>query len=87
MPPGDVRAQGLFGPWNYTLPVQTPAAGEYTFENADLGVFQGLAGTLSARDKFEGVLQHIDSQASISILNFMVRRSTPFICEASFKRR
>jgi hypothetical protein len=50
-------------------------AGEYTFENADLGVFQGLAGTLSAQDKFEGVLQHIDSQGSISILNFMVRRS------------
>jgi hypothetical protein len=75
LPPGDVRAQGLFGPWNYTLPGQTPVAGEYTFENADLGVFHGIAGTLSAQDKFEGVLQHIDSQGSLDIPNFMVTRS------------
>jgi hypothetical protein len=47
LPPGDVRAQGLLGLWNYTLPGQTPLAGEYTFENADLGVFHGIAGTLS----------------------------------------
>ena len=75
LPPGDVRAQGQFGPWNYNLPGQTPVAGEYTFENADLGVFHGIAGTLSAQDKFEGVLQHIDSQGNIDIPNFMVTRS------------
>src|SRR5215471_18317947 len=75
LPPGDVRAQGQFGPWNYNLPGQTPLAGEYTFENADLGVFQGIAGTLSAQDKFEGVLQHIDSQGNIDVPNFMVTRS------------
>jgi len=75
LPPGDVRAQGQFGPWNYNLPGQTQVAGEYTFENADLGVFHGIAGTLSAQDKFEGVLQHIDSQGNVDIPNFMVTRS------------
>ena len=39
-----------------------------------LGVFHGIAGTLSAQDKFEGVLQHIDSQGNIDIPNFMVTR-------------
>jgi hypothetical protein len=75
LPPGDVRAQGQFGPWNYSDPGQTPVAGEYTFQNADLGVFPGLAGILSAQDKFQGVLGHIDSQGSIDIPNFMVTRS------------
>jgi hypothetical protein len=75
VPPGDVRAQGQFGPWNYTDPRQTPVAGEYTFQKADLGVFFGIAGLLSAQDKFQGVLGHIDSQGSIDVPNFMVTRS------------
>ncbi len=75
VPPGDVRAQGQFGPWNYTDSGQTPAAGEYTFQNADLGVFPGIAGILSAQDKFQGVLGHIDSQGTIDVPNFMVTRS------------
>jgi hypothetical protein len=75
LPPGDVRAQGQFGPWNYGEPGQTPVAGAYTFENADLGVFHGIAGTLSAQDRFQGALQHIDSQGSIDVPNFMVTRS------------
>jgi AsmA-like C-terminal region len=75
LPPGDVRARGQFGPWNYNDPGQTPVAGEYTLQNADLGVFPGIAGILSAQDKFQGVLGHIDSQGSIDIPNFMVTRS------------
>jgi AsmA-like C-terminal region len=75
VPPGDVWAQGQFGPWNYSNSGQTPVAGEYTFQNADLGVFRGIAGTLSAHDKFEGVLGHINSQGSIDVPNFMVTRS------------
>lgn len=75
LPPGDIRAQGEIGPWNYGAAGQTPVAGEYTFEHADLGVFSGIAGILSARDKFQGVLGHIDSQGSIDIPHFMVTRS------------
>ena len=75
LPPGDVRAQGQFGPWNYTDPGKTPVAGEYTFQNADLGVFPGISGFLSAQDKFQGVLRHIDSQGHIDVPNFMVTRS------------
>jgi hypothetical protein len=75
LPPGDVRASGKFGPWNYNDPGQTPVAGEYTFQNADLSVFHGIAGILSAHDKFQGMLRQIDSSGTVDIPNFMVTRS------------
>jgi hypothetical protein len=75
LPPGEIRADGQFGPWNSDHPGETPVAGEYTFQNADLGVFRGIAGILSARDKFQGILQHIETHGSIDIPGFMVTRS------------
>jgi AsmA-like C-terminal region len=75
LPPGDVRATGKFGPWNYNEPGKTPVAGEYTFQNADLSVFYGIAGVLSAHDKFQGILRQIDSNGTIDVPNFMVTRS------------
>jgi AsmA-like protein len=75
LPPGDIRATGKFGPWNYNDPGETPVAGEYIFQNADLSVFHGIAGILSARDKFQGILRQIDSNGTIDVPNFMVTRS------------
>jgi len=75
LPPGEIRAHGQFGPWNSDDPGETPVAGEYTFQNADLGVFRGIAGILSARDEFQGILQHIETHGSINIPAFMVTRS------------
>jgi hypothetical protein len=75
LPPGEISAQGRFGPWNSDDPGETPITGEYTFRNADLGVFRGIAGILSARDKFQGILQHIETHGSIDVPDFMVTRS------------
>ena len=75
LPPGEIRAHGRFGPWNYNDPGQTPVEGHYVFQDADLAVFAGIAGTLSSQDKFQGVLGHIESQGSIDIPDFMVTRS------------
>ena len=75
LPPGEIRARGQFGPWNSVDPGQTPVAGRYTFQNANLGIFHGIAGVLSSEDSFQGVLQHIDAQGSIDIPDFMVTRS------------
>jgi hypothetical protein len=75
LPPGEIRAYGHFGPWNYDHPGETPVEGHYTFQNADLGVFDGIAGMLSSEDKFQGVLGRIESQGSIDIPDFMVTRS------------
>jgi hypothetical protein len=75
LPPGEISAQGHFGPWKYATPGETPVDGHYAFQNADLSVFDGIAGMLSSEDKFQGVVGHIESQGSIDIPDFMVTRS------------
>jgi hypothetical protein len=75
LPPGEIRAHGQFGPWNSKEPGETSVAGEYLFQDADLGVFKGIGGTLSSEDKFHGPLKHIETQGSIDIPNFRVTRS------------
>jgi AsmA-like C-terminal region len=75
LPPGEIHSKGQFGPWNSTDPGQTAVAGHYTFQNADLSTFDGIAGTLSSDDDFKGVLQHIEANGSIDIPDFSVTRS------------
>ncbi len=58
-PPGLIKCSGTFGPWNTESPSESPLTGTYVFENANLGVFKGIAGTLSSRGSFEGVLNEI----------------------------
>jgi len=71
-PPGEIIASGQFGPWKG---VETPVGGDYTFQNADLGTFGGIAGILSSQGKFSGMLQHIDVSGKISIPDFEVKSS------------
>jgi len=72
LPPGEIQSHGQFGPWNSEHPGETPLRGEYTFKDGDLGVFKGIAGTLSSDDKFQGILKHIEAGGSIDIPNFEV---------------
>lgn len=72
LPPGDVDAHGRFGPWNSADPGQTSVSGEYTFRNADLSVFKGIGGILSAEDSFQGSLQHIETRGTIDVPDFYV---------------
>jgi hypothetical protein len=55
-PPGLIHAKGSFGPWVAGEPAHSAISGAYTFDNADLGVFKGVAGTLSSKGKFKGLL-------------------------------
>jgi hypothetical protein len=75
LPPGEVHSSGTFGPWNFSDPSQTPLTGTYTFDHADLGVFPGIAGTLSSADDFQGVLQHIETHGTVDVPNFEIDRS------------
>ena len=75
LPSGELRSNGKFGPWNLNNPGQTAVSGEFAFENADLGVFKGIAGTLSSEAKFQGVLSNIEAHGKINIPNFGVTRS------------
>ena len=67
-PPGTIDSFGTFGPWNREEPSETPIAGKYTFENADLGVFRGFAlADLNGDGYLDYVLRDIFGVASIRV--------------------
>src|SRR5437868_2665144 len=74
-PPGEVRAVGRLGPWRANQVSQTPIAGSYSFQRADLGVFKGIAGILSSEGKFQGMLREMEVQGATLTPDFDVTRS------------
>lgn len=74
-PPGEILSNGEFGPWNADDPRGTPVSGGYTFENADLGVFHGIGGILSAKGTYEGVLEKIETDGTTDTPDFRVTRA------------
>ncbi len=73
-PPGQIHTTGRFGPWNSQEPGETPVAGDYLFENADLGVFSGIAGILRSQGRFEGQLSTLTVRGQASVPDFRLRR-------------
>jgi hypothetical protein len=71
-PPGEISTEGDFGPWADGHPQDTPMSGTYTFEHADLGVYGGIAGTLSSAGKFDGAFRHINVSGTTDTPNFVV---------------
>jgi hypothetical protein len=69
-PPGRIRTEGTFGPWQADEPSRTPLAASYRFENADLGVFDGIAGILNSSGAFKGVLERIEVDGTTSMPAF-----------------
>jgi hypothetical protein len=74
-PPGVVDCQGSFGPFNVDSPGDSPLNGEYTFTNADLGDFKGIAGILESRGRFHGRLSEITVDGEASVPRFRLTRS------------
>jgi hypothetical protein len=72
-PPGTLASQGSFGPWVANEPGDTPLKGEYTFEHADLGVFNAIAGTLASTGTFEGALDAVRARGEASVPNFRLK--------------
>ena len=73
-PPGLINTSGEFGPWEREDPGKTPVSGKYTFKDADLSVFKGIAGKLSSVGQYEGVLERIDARGTTDTPDFMVRK-------------
>jgi len=71
-PPGEVTAEGKFGPWIRDDAGETQVSGEYRFENADLSVYGGIAGSLASTGKFSGKLSHIDISGTADVPDFEV---------------
>ncbi len=71
-PPGDIHSSGTFGPWNPDAPGLTPVSGTYTYKNADLGHFKGIAGILSSEGSYGGVIQEITVDGATDTPDFSV---------------
>jgi hypothetical protein len=76
VPPGQITTSGSFGPWRREDPGLTPLEGVFTFENADLSVFKGISGILSARGSYTGALATIDVKGETDTPDFMVNVSS-----------
>ncbi len=70
IPPGQVDTEGAFGPYNRDNPGQSPILGGFTFNDADLGVFKGIDGTLSANGSYGGTLEVLETRGETTTPNF-----------------
>ena len=85
-PPGLIQSTGKFGPWERDDPGLTPVSGSYTFDDANLSVFQGIAGVLSSRGKYQGVLAKIEVEGQTDTPDFVVTTAgTPVHLKTEFK--
>jgi len=82
-PPGEIRSDGRFGPWNDDDPASTELSGSYTYEHVKLGVFEGIEGTLFSQGKFSGTLGHIDAEGNFDVPDFKLSGSGPVVHLAS----
>jgi hypothetical protein len=73
-PPGRIETEGTFGPWQAEEPSHTPLAASYRFENADLGVFDGISGILNSSGSFKGVLERIEVDGKTSMPAFALAK-------------
>jgi hypothetical protein len=76
VPPGEIQADGAIGPWNESDPGSTSVSGSYTYEHVNLGVFEGISGTLSSHGKFSGTIGHIDANGETDVPDFRVSGSS-----------
>jgi hypothetical protein len=84
-PPGEIRSLGKLGPWDRQHMNDIPLSGSYTFDDVDLGVFQGIGGTLAGKGDFHGVLGRIETEGTTDIPKFEVTRSHhPVALKAKF---
>jgi len=72
IPPGEIKTSGNFGPWIAGDPGATPLDGKFTFAHADLSVFDGISGILSAHGAFGGTLERIDIHGETETPQFTV---------------
>lgn len=70
LPKGEIQTEGEFGPWDAEKPRRTHVWGKYTFENADLGTIDGLAGILSSKGEFSGPLERLDVKGTTTTPDF-----------------
>ena len=84
-PRGLVKTKGNLGPWQVQDPGMTPLKGNYTFNNADLGTFKGISGTLNSTGSYEGPLRNLTVDGVTDTPNFALTHfGTPMPLQTQF---
>jgi len=69
-PVGIIHSKGSFGPWQIGDPGESPIAGDYRFDHADLAVFKGIAGILTSTGHYQGTLRDITADGDADVPDF-----------------
>ncbi len=69
-PVGTIHSTGSFGPWLTADPGETPIAGDYRFDHADLSSFKGIAGILDSTGRYQGTLRNITVDGVADVPDF-----------------
>jgi hypothetical protein len=84
-PRGTIKTSGTVGPWDVDDPGETPVAGQYRFEHADLGVFKGIAGILDSTGKYQGGLRNMTVDGETDTPDFRLTHfGTPLPLHTTF---
>jgi hypothetical protein len=75
LPPGVISTNGQFGPWNTGDPAATAVSGKYELQNADLSVFDGIAGTLSSDGIYGGTFKRMTVKGDTRMPRFVVTKT------------
>jgi hypothetical protein len=82
-PPGVIRSEGKFGPWNAADVGATPVSGAYTYDNIELSHFRSIYGVGHARGQFSGPLARIETHGSLDVSGFRVDGSNHTVALAA----
>jgi len=72
-PPGLVQCTGTFGPFVASEPGESPLSGDYSFKDANLGVFGPIDGKLVSSGHFEGKLNNIVVNGQADVPDFRLK--------------
>jgi hypothetical protein len=75
-PPGVIRAEGKFGPWNPNDVGATPVSGTYTYDHIELSHFQSIYGVAHAHGQFAGPLSRMETHGSVDVSGFRIEGSS-----------
>jgi|HubBroStandDraft_1064217.scaffolds.fasta_scaffold02597_4 hypothetical protein len=70
VPRGAIQTTGSFGPWSTADPGESAITGQYTFDNANLGDFNGISGTLRSIGRYSGTLRELSVDGIANVPNF-----------------
>jgi len=71
-PPGSIRAEGKFGPWNPNDVGATPVSGTYIYDHIELKHFKSIYGEAHAHGQFSGPLSRMETHGSVDVSGFRV---------------